>query len=354
MKKLFALILCLCLISGLASVSAAEGAANPVVRISVYNAGDIYVELYPEIAPITVENFLSLVDQGFYNGLTFHRIIKGFMIQGGDPAGNGTGGSSRKIKGEFSSNGVANDLSHTRGIISMARSSNMDSASSQFFIVHADSTYLDGKYAAFGKVLAGIGIVDRLCATTYVTDTNGTVLTGYAPVITSIVRVDRTEAEEAMAKEAENGKNGTFTEPTTFASFTVPEGWTLRQSANGNAYFVQESELSSSLLLFSAADSFAYAYGINAVSDPDAASVRQNLNTLNVSKTTLMNMIGVTEEDEVTLDIRGSHMFYRTVRDADGTKVSTIIGVENGVVYLFTGTAGMDILLQMLETLVIP
>lgn len=109
--------------------------------------GDINVELDADVAPITVTNFINLANDGFYDGLTFHRIIKGFMIQGGDPLGNGTGGSDNKIKGEFSNNGIENNLSHTRGAISMARSSNNDSASSQFFIVHKDSTYLDGNYA---------------------------------------------------------------------------------------------------------------------------------------------------------------------------------------------------------------
>ena len=119
-------------------------------EIVVKNYGTIALELDADVAPITVENFANLVNEGFYNGLTFHRIISGFMIQGGDPLGNGTGGSSKTIKGEFASNGVKNSISHVRGTISMARSSMPNSASSQFFIVHQDSTFLDGKYAAFG------------------------------------------------------------------------------------------------------------------------------------------------------------------------------------------------------------
>ena len=189
MKKLTALLLCLCLACGVTGLAFAEENAHPVVRISVANAGDIYVELYPETAPITVENFLSLVDRGFYDGLTFHRIISGFMVQGGDPLGNGTGGSEQTIKGEFSANGVANDLAHTRGVISMARSSDMDSASSQFFIMHADAPHLDGSYAAFGKVTSGMEVVDALCRDTPVTDRNGTVARQNQPVIESIVRV---------------------------------------------------------------------------------------------------------------------------------------------------------------------
>ena len=137
-------------------------------EIVVKNYGTIALELDADVAPITVENFANLVNEGFYNGLTFHRIISGFMIQGGDPLGNGTGGSSKTIKGEFASNGVKNSISHVRGTISMARSSMPNSASSQFFIVHQDSTFLDGKYAAFGTVTSGMEVVDKICADTAV------------------------------------------------------------------------------------------------------------------------------------------------------------------------------------------
>ena len=135
-----------------------------MVIIEMENGGKIKLELYPEIAPITVANFEALVKEGFYDGLTFHRVIPGFMIQGGDPLGNGMGGSENKIKGEFSANGVKNDLKHTRGVISMARSMNPNSASSQFFIMHADAPHLDGSYAAFGKVVEGIEVVDEIAA----------------------------------------------------------------------------------------------------------------------------------------------------------------------------------------------
>lgn len=154
--------------------------------IDVKNYGKIKVDLYEELAPITVKNFVSLAKDGFYDGLTFHRIISGFMIQGGDPKGDGTGGSEKTIKGEFAQNGVENNLSHTRGVISMARSNDPDSASSQFFIVQADSTYLDGQYAAFGKVTEGMDIVDKICEDTPVTDSNGTVEKANQPVINSI------------------------------------------------------------------------------------------------------------------------------------------------------------------------
>ena len=133
-----------------------------MVIIEMENGKEIKLELYPEKAPITVENFLKLVGEGFYDGLIFHRVIKGFMIQGGDPEGTGSGGAKEKIKGEFRSNGVPNDLRHARGVISMARSKMPDSASSQFFIVHEDAPHLDGQYAAFGKVVEGMETVDEI------------------------------------------------------------------------------------------------------------------------------------------------------------------------------------------------
>lgn len=133
-----------------------------MVVIEMENGKKIKLELYPEVAPITVENFTKLVKEGFYDGLIFHRVISGFMIQGGDPEGTGMGGSKDKIKGEFAENGVPNDLKHTRGVISMARTSFPNSASSQFFIMHKDSPFLDGKYAAFGKVVEGIEVVDEI------------------------------------------------------------------------------------------------------------------------------------------------------------------------------------------------
>jgi len=133
-----------------------------MVVIEMENVKKIKIELYPEIAPITVANFEKLVNQGFYNGLIFHRVIPGFMIQGGCPEGTGMGGPGWNIKGEFSSNGVKNDLKHTRGVISMARSMRPDSAGSQFFIMHEDAPHLDGQYAAFGKVVEGIEVVDEI------------------------------------------------------------------------------------------------------------------------------------------------------------------------------------------------
>ena len=138
--------------------------ANPIVTIEMEDGGVIRLELYPDIAPITVDNFVSLVRKGFYDGLIFHRVIPGFMIQGGDPQGTGMGGPGYSIKGEFKSNGVVNNIRHERGVISMARSMMPDSAGSQFFIMHADAPHLDGQYAAFGRVIEGIEEVDKIAA----------------------------------------------------------------------------------------------------------------------------------------------------------------------------------------------
>lgn len=159
-------------------------------KMEIKNYGTIELELDADIAPITVANFAKLVEEGFYDGLTFHRIIDGFMMQGGDPEGTGMGGSSKTIKGEFSLNGVKNTISHVRGTISMARSSAYNSASSQFFIVHKDSKFLDGQYAGFGKVTSGIEIVDKICEEVQVEDDNGTVLKENQPIIEKIQMVD--------------------------------------------------------------------------------------------------------------------------------------------------------------------
>ena len=137
---------------------------NPVVTITMTNGDVMKAELYPEVAPNTVNNFISLVQKGFYDGLIFHRVISGFMIQGGDPQGTGMGGPGYSIKGEFAMNGVRNDLKHTRGVLSMARSMMPNSAGSQFFIMHANAPHLDGQYAAFGKVVEGLDVVDKIAS----------------------------------------------------------------------------------------------------------------------------------------------------------------------------------------------
>ena len=163
-----------------------QGVGTHHAEIEIQDYGTITVELDGDAAPITVQNFMDLANAGFYDGLTFHRIISGFMMQGGDPNGNGTGGSENTIKGEFSANGVENPLSHTRGAISMARAQAPDSASSQFFICHADSTFLDGQYACFGYVTDGMDVVDTVCEAAQPTDDNGTIPADQQPVITAI------------------------------------------------------------------------------------------------------------------------------------------------------------------------
>jgi peptidyl-prolyl cis-trans isomerase B (cyclophilin B) len=164
------------------------GIHHAVIEVKDY--GTIELELDADTAPITVTNFVKLAQENFYEGLTFHRIMDGFMIQGGDPNGNGTGGSDETIKGEFSSNGVENDISHERGVISMARATDPDSASSQFFIVQSDSTFLDGEYAAFGYVTSGMEIVDKICEDAQPTDNNGTIPADEQPVIENITIID--------------------------------------------------------------------------------------------------------------------------------------------------------------------
>ena len=160
-------------------------------EIVIAEYGKLELELDADVAPITVTNFVNLAKKGFCNGLTFHRIMSGFMIQGGDPNGDGTGGSEETIKGEFKSNGIENTMSHKRGVSSMARTQNdPDSASSQFFIVQADSDFLDGDYAAFGKVTAGMDIVDKICQSVQPIDNNGTVPADQQPKITAIKVID--------------------------------------------------------------------------------------------------------------------------------------------------------------------
>ena len=172
MKRIFtvlaAMVCLLGIFTGCSGNKTTDGGGDSgetvMVKIEMENGGIIKLELYPEIAPITVENFTKLVSEGFYDGLIFHRVIKDFMIQGGDPEGTGMGGSDTKIKGEFAVNGFENTLSHERGVISMARAQNFNSASSQFFICHADAKFLDGQYAAFGKVTSGIEVVDEIAS----------------------------------------------------------------------------------------------------------------------------------------------------------------------------------------------
>lgn len=191
MKKILLILTTFVLAICLSACSEDKYAKKTYVNIEIEDYGTIELELYPDVAPVTVENFVSLVKSGFYDGLTFHRIIDGFMIQGGDPLGNGTGGSSKSIKGEFTANGFENDLKHERGVISMARSPyDYNSARSQFFIVQTTYPSLDGQYASFGRVIKGIEIVDKICKETKVEDDNGTTLKENQPVITKVYIVD--------------------------------------------------------------------------------------------------------------------------------------------------------------------
>ncbi len=173
-----------------ASASAAEPIGKYTAVIDIADYGAITLELDGDSAPLTVANFVKLAKDGFYDGLTFHRIMDGFMMQGGDPNGNGTGGSDETIPGEFSANGYDNPISHTRGTISMARAQDPNSASSQFFICQADSTFLDGNYAAFGHVTDGMDVVDAICADAQPTDDNGTIPPEAQPVINSVTIQD--------------------------------------------------------------------------------------------------------------------------------------------------------------------
>ena len=173
-----------------ASASAAEPIGKYTAVIDIADYGAITLELDGDSAPLTVANFVKLAKDGFYDGLTFHRIMDGFMMQGGDPNGNGTGGSDETIPGEFSANGYDNPISHTRGTISMARAQDPNSASSQFFICQADCSFLDGEYAAFGHVTEGLDVVDAVCAAARPTDDNGTIPPEEQPVIESITIED--------------------------------------------------------------------------------------------------------------------------------------------------------------------
>ena len=189
MKKFFRFFTVLLLLSAvLTGCSSQKGAKydgyTAIIKVKDY--GTIEFKLDGTYAPKAVDNFAELVNSGFYDGLTFHRIMKGFMIQGGDPIGNGTGGSEKTIEGEFEANGITNKLSHVRGTVSMARSSDYNSASSQFFIVQEDSLFLDGQYAAFGTVTEGMDVVDAICDKVPVYDDNGTTLKSDQPVIESI------------------------------------------------------------------------------------------------------------------------------------------------------------------------
>ena len=187
MKKLLVIMMIVALLTGCSNSASKDNQNNTIqVVMDIENYGEVTIELYEDVAPETVANFVKLVESGFYDGLTFHRIIDGFMVQGGDPNGNGTGDSKETIIGEFSSNGFKNDLKHEDGVISMARAKDPNSASCQFFIMVASSPHLDGNYAAFGRVIDGLEHIHKIAKDAKPIDNNGTILPDQQPVINSI------------------------------------------------------------------------------------------------------------------------------------------------------------------------
>ncbi|MBQ9263672.1 MAG: peptidylprolyl isomerase [Clostridia bacterium] len=335
MKKGLCLFLTLMLAAMLLPALAEDGKTEtPYIRITVKDYGDLYAELYPDIAPITVENFLKLVNEKFYDGLTFHRIISGFMIQGGDPLGNGTGGSSEQIKGEFSSNGVNNPLSHARGVLSMARSNAPDSASSQFFIMHQDSTYLDGNYAAFGKVLSGLWIVDKICQATPVQDNNGTVLKEDQPIIESIRMATRAEVDGAMAAEAANGASGTvYHDLLSNLSFPVPEGWNKYADAAAQTIFVHAAALNRPIFLlrYNQWDSLSAAYKQYFA---EQNMTRQDMDTQAFKKDSLISLTGLDPAD-FTEETHSGVLFYTGEKTAEDDPAVYYVGAHDAYIYLF-------------------
>ena len=347
MKRIFSILLALCLLPVFACAEEGE-AEHPVVRISIENYGDIYAELYPETAPITVENFLDLVDSGFYNGLTFHRIISGFMIQGGDPLGNGTGGSGKNIKGEFSGNGVDNPLKHARGVLSMARSQQNDSASSQFFIMHADASHLDGSYAAFGQVLAGMPVVDRICGMTPVEDGNGSVLRENQPVITTITRADRSDAEAAAEAEALNGKNGVYADPNTTVSFLLPKGWTFRAASGDISVFSDSEER-----LFQVTTHSLWASNASVrTSMLRAGLTRADASTDKFSRDALAQML-TDDPDSLREETHNGVLYYSA--DIEGEKgiLTNWLGIDKGIIIIATTDQAADAVRAVLDNLTV-
>ncbi len=332
----------LCPVSG-----RSEDETHPVVCITIRDYGKIYAELYPEYAPVTVENFLNLMSGGFYDGLTFHRIIKGFMMQGGDPLGNGAGGSPQKIKGEFTGNGVDNPLTHERGVLSMARSRDMNSASSQFFIMHKTSPHLDGQYAAFGRVLAGQWVVDRICQETPVQDSNGTVLKEDQPVMESVRFAERAEAEAAARQEAENGKSGTmFEDYVSPLSFLVPEGWNKTAESEASVTFLREGAADKPLMISRQNywDSLSAAYKQQLAAN---GLSRQALDTAAFRRESLAGLIGL--DASLFRDETHSGVSFLTA-EAPSADAVYYVGARGGVIYVISfGGARSDALFPEVE-----
>lgn len=273
--------------------------------MEVENYGEIYMELYADVAPATVTNFVNLVNEGFYNGLTFHRIIYGFMMQGGDPNGDGSGNSTYTLPGEFATNGFNNRLSHLRGTLSMARlADDPDSASCQFFIVHQDNTDLDGYYAAFGRVVSGMELVDEICFDAYslVEDDNGTLVTENQPVITSITM---TSVENVPVSDIEEPEEPELPDPISqFDIFTVnnpedvevKERWVVNE--DGNTYLITTDMDLLSLALYQIDLSDGFTYGPDnmlAYSSDIGAGAYISLQ-INITREGLPNQLLVGEE----------------------------------------------------------
>lgn len=340
MKKTTAFLLAALLALSLCAPALSEGTGGDArfIRIAVKDYGNMYAALYPDIAPVTVENFLALVNRQFYDGLTFHRIISGFMIQGGDPRGNGTGGSEQRIKGEFSENGVDNPLKHERGVISMARSQDMDSASSQFFIMHQTKPHLDGRYAAFGRVLSGLWIVDRICQVTQTQNANGAVARENQPVIESIREATREEAEAAAAAEAANGRAGSvFSDPLSPVSFPVPAGWNRTDDQAGRAAFTREA--GAGRLLFLRFDQWA---GMSEAARQQLTAqqiTRKDLNTAAYKKEALAGLAGLAA-DLFSEETRSGVRFYTAEQKTESVARTWWIGAKDGFIYLFVLEGG--------------
>ena len=277
--------------------------------MEVENYGQLYIELYADIAPASVTNFVNLVNEGFYNGLTFHRVLNNFMMQGGDPAGDGSGGSTYTVPGEFALNGFNNTLSHLRGTLSMARlSEDPDSASSQFFIVHQDTTGLDGYYAAFGRVVSGMEIVDAICNNTPVQDDNGTVLSEDQPVISVITMItkDQMPIVEVEAEEVERpdptAQISILTVPDT-DGFEPADRWVVNEG--GNTYLLSSTEDLLSLTLYNIDLSEGLSYGeedILAYSSDVGAGNHIALQ-INITTTDIPNQLLVAEEHNGALSM---------------------------------------------------
>ncbi len=327
--KTLALLTALLLMMPAALGEAPEG-KDPIVVIRVRDVGDIYVQLDPESAPVTVENFLKLTDSGFYNGLTFHRIIAGFMVQGGDPMGNGTGGSDETITGEFSQNGWENPLTHTRGVISMARSSDMNSASSQFFIMHADASHLDGAYAAFGKVLTGMDVVDALCINAAVTDSNGTVSPEDQPVITEIRRVSTEEARSAAEADSHNGAaGGMYLDRVTGASFPVPEGYALAASSGTAVTFSNGTDS----FYYSSAD---YWKKFGQAGQEYYTGQGLDRAQFNISVLSKDSIASGTDASEVLEETHGDVLWYTITFKSNGLTARRWVTMYNGNMFVLT------------------